>query len=147
VLVVLCEIPLVLQHFGLNSSAYGMAGGFVLASLAVLLMLRHLGQRKAEPSAATIATALGKARRLHDTCLEKSEAYHGQELERVKHEYQNTIQTIERQLKRALAEAGECGVVRMTSDERTVRITAKNEEFHRASWRGSSGNTRPASKG
>ena len=52
----------------------------------------------------------------------------GQELERVKHEYQSTIQTIERQLKRALAEAGEMRVsCRMTSDERTVRITAKNE--------------------
>ena len=43
-LAVLGEIPLVLRHFGLNSTAYGMAGGFVLASLAVLFGLRHLGE-------------------------------------------------------------------------------------------------------
>ena len=133
VLVVLGEIPLVLQHFGRNSDAYWKAGICVGGSLAVVLVVRYLACRPAGRLAASIADALGKARLLHDTGLERAEAHYQQELERIKSESESTTRTVDQELKQAIAEAGEQRVgCRMQSDEKASRALEKNDRLHRA---------------
>jgi hypothetical protein len=133
VLVVLCEIPFVLQQTGLNSAGYWKAGLCVAGSLAAVLILRSIAQSQARPLAAAIAGALGKARRWHDTAYERSEIHYQQELERIKGEFESTIQTVDQQLKRALAEAGERRVAcRMESDGKAFRILEKNDRLRQA---------------
>ncbi len=51
VLIVLCEIPLVLQQTGLNSAGYWKAGLCVAGSLVVVLILRSLARSQAGPLA------------------------------------------------------------------------------------------------
>ena len=133
VVIVLCELPLVLQQTGLNSAGYWKAGLCVAGSLVVVLILRSLARSQAGPLAAAIAGAIGKARRLHDTARERSEAHYQQELERIKGGFESTIQTVDQQLKQALAEAGERRVgCRMQSDEKASRALEKNDRLHRA---------------
>ena len=133
VVLVLCEVPLVLRQTGLNSAGYWKAGLCVFGSLVVVLVLRSLARSLASPPAASIAGALGKARRLHDTAQERSEVHYQQELERIKGEFESTTQTVDHQLKQALAEAGEWRVAcRMQSDEKASRALEKNERLHHA---------------
>jgi hypothetical protein len=59
---------------------------------------------------------------LHDTAQERSGVHYQQELERTKGEFESTTQTVDQQLKQALAEAGERRVgCRMQSDEKASR--------------------------
>ena len=133
VLLVLVEIPLVLQKFGLNQAAYQKAGLCAGGSLVVLLILRYLAVRQAGQLATALAQALGKARSLHDTCLERAESHYQQELERVRGEFETTTRTADQQLKRTVAEAGELRVAcRMASDEQASRALEKNDQLHRA---------------
>jgi hypothetical protein len=133
VLLVLCEIPLVLQQTGLNPAGYYKAGLCVAGSLVVVLILRSLARSQAEPLATSIAGALGKARRLHDTAQERSKVHYQQELERIKSEFVSTTQTVDQQLKQALAEAGERRVgCRMEADEKASRALEKNDRQRRA---------------
>ena len=60
VLVVLGEIPLVLQNFGRNSDAYWKAGICVGVSLTVVLVVRYLACKPAGPLATSIADAVGR---------------------------------------------------------------------------------------
>ena len=99
----------------------------------MVLVVRYLAARRAGRLAAAIAGALGKARRLHDTGLERAEAHYQQELERIRGEFEDTTQTVDQQLKQALAEAGERRVAcRMESDEKASRALEKNDRLHRA---------------
>ena len=133
VLIVLGEIPLVLQQFGRNSDAYWKAGICVGGSLVVVLVLRYLACKPAGRLATSIADALGKARLLHDTGLERAEAHYQQELERIKSEFESTTRTVDQELKQAMAEAGERRVgCRMQSDEKASRALEKNDRLHRA---------------
>jgi len=133
VLIALCEVPLVLREFGLNAAAYQKAGWCVGGSLVVVLVLRYLAAKQAGRLAATIAGALGKARRLHDTCLERAEAHYQRELERIRGEFTGTTQSVEQRLKQALAEAGELRVgCRMDGDEKASRALEKNDRLHQA---------------
>jgi S-DNA-T family DNA segregation ATPase FtsK/SpoIIIE len=133
VVIVLCELPLVLHQTGPNSAGYWKAGLCVAGSLVVVLILRSLARSQAGPLAAAIAGAIGKARRLHDTARERSEAHYQQELERIKGEFESTIQTVDQQLKQALAEAGERRVgCRMQSDEKASRALEKNDRLWQA---------------
>ena len=133
VLLVLAEIPLVLQRLGRNTDAYWMAGLCAGGSLVVVMVLRYVAGRQAGRLAASIAGALGKARLLHDTCQERAEAHYQQELERIKSEFESTTRTVDQQLKRTLAEAGEQRVgCRMQSDEKASRALEKNDRLHRA---------------
>jgi len=53
------------------------------------------------------------------------------EFERIKADFVTLIETLEGQLKRAVAEAGEMRVLAPDAErERTVKITAKNEQLH-----------------
>ena len=129
---ILCEIPLVLQHYGVNPDSRRKAGAAVLASLVALFVLRYLGQRQAGPLAAKIASALGKARRLHDAAAEKGETHSQQEIERIKNEFANTTRLADQELKQVVAQASERRVAcRMECDGRTFRILEKNDQLHR----------------
>ena len=133
VVLALCEVPLVLRQTGLNSDGYWKAGLCVAGSVVVVLVLRSLARSLASPFAASVAGALGKARRLHDTAQERSEVHYQQELERMKEEFESTTQTVDQQLKQALAEAGEWRVAcRMESDEKASRALEKNDRQRRA---------------
>ncbi len=133
VVIVLCEIPLILQQTGLNAAGYYKAGLCVAGSLVLVLILRAVARNQAGSLAASIASALGRARRLHDTAQERSEAHHQQELERIHEEFATTTQTVEQQLKQALAEAGERRVgCRMESDEKASRALEKNSRQRQA---------------
>ena len=132
VLLVLCEIPLVLHQTGLDPAGYYKAAFCVAGSLVVVLVLRSLARRQAEPLAASIAGALGKARRLHDTAQARCEVHYQQELERIKHDFASTTQTVDQQLKQALAEAGERRVAcRMGADEKASRALERNTRQRR----------------
>ncbi len=133
VLIVLGEVPLILWQYGLNSAAYWRAGLCAGGSLAVVLVLRYLAASRASRLAGTIAGALGRARLLHDTGLERAEAHYQREMERIKNEFESTTRTVDQQLKQALAEAGGQRVsCRMESDEKASRALAKNDELYQA---------------
>ncbi len=132
VLLVLCEFALVLQQTGLNSAGYTKAVLGAFGSLVLILILRFAARGQAEPLATTIAGEVGKARRLHDTALERSEVHYQQELERLKHEFVTTTQTVDQQLKQTLAEAGERRVgCRMAADEKASRALETNTRQRR----------------
>jgi hypothetical protein len=131
----LLVIPLVpvLPQISRYSVSYPKAVGGAVAAFALVLGIRFLALHRAQPLASAISKALARGRRLHDACVEKSEARRKADIERIKSEYAATAQTVDQELKRSLAEAGEGRVsTRMASDERTVRVNTKNEHIHRA---------------
>ncbi len=132
VVIVLGEVGLVLQHFGLNSDAYWKAGICAGGSLVVVLVLRYLAGRQSGVLAASIATTLGRARLLHDTCSERAESHYQQELERIKSEYESTTRTVDQRLKLVVAEAGDLRVGwRMEIDDKASRALGRNDRLHR----------------
>jgi hypothetical protein len=133
VLLVLCEVPFVLQRTGLNPGGYLKAGGCLAVSLVAVLILHYIARSQAGPLAAIIADTLGKARRLHDTAQQRAGVHYQQELERMQGEFESTTQSVEQELKQALAEAGELRVgCRMESDEKASRALEKNDWLRRA---------------
>jgi S-DNA-T family DNA segregation ATPase FtsK/SpoIIIE len=132
-LIVFCEVPLVLQRTGLTSAGYWQAGWCVSGSIVVVFVLHFLARSLAGPIAAAIAGTLGKARRWHDTAQERSEVHYQQELERIHGEFESTTQSVDQELKQALAEAGEWRVAcRMGTDEKASRALEKNDWLRRA---------------
>ena len=131
-LVLLCPTPLILQHFGIGSLSSQAAAGVSVGSFVFVCVLYFLAGRQAAPTAAKIAGNLGKARRLHDACFEKAEMHYQQETKRIVDEFNNTIAMVDQQLKLALKEnVGMKGDYREKIDEKTVRISARNDEIHR----------------
>ncbi len=134
-LLALGEIPLalLLQHFGIASFTYQQAGWAAVATVFFVLLLRLVARRRAAPLPARIAGALGRAQRLSEACLQQSQAHHQQELQRLQDEYKTTSQTIDQQLKQALAQGSESRVsCRMRCDEKTVKVSARHEAIHKA---------------
>ena len=133
-LLALGELALVpvAQHSGISSFSYTQALGAAAASLALVFALRFVGQRQARSAAGALSQALARARRLHQAAHDRADAHYREEMERIRNEYASTAQAVDQQLKRALAEAGETRVaVRMSADERTVRINLRHEQlFH-----------------
>jgi hypothetical protein len=124
--------PLLLHQFGSDSSAYLRAGGAAVAGFLVIFVLRHFAVSGAAPLVAAVSEKLAQARRLQAACSEKSEAHYQQEIQRIAAEYENTTKTVDRDLKRAIANAGEQRVARrMESDSRAFRILARNDQLHR----------------
>ena len=127
-------IPLVpvLPQISSYSVNYPKAVGAALAAFALVIGIRFLAMRRAKPLAAAISKALARGRRMHDACFEKSETRRKEDIARLKNEYADNAQTVDQELKRSLAEAGESRVsTRMASDERTVRVNTRNEQLHR----------------
>jgi hypothetical protein len=134
-LIVVCAllVPLASQQLGLKPVPYPVAGGAALAIAVLVLGLRLFSQTRAGRLADSLSSSLARAHRLHDLCLEKSETHRQQELERLRNEFQTTAREMDQQLKRVVAHAAEGRVsTRMASDERTVRIGARNDRMHRA---------------
>src|SRR5262249_36773853 len=128
-------VPLVaLQgQLGVHGITYLQAGEAALAGSVFLLGLRYLVRRQATPPALSISQTLAQGRRLHDACKAKAEVHYQEEIGRIKEEYLSISQTADQELKRSLASAGDLRVkCRMESDQRTVRVTAKNERMYRA---------------
>ncbi|MDB6113025.1 MAG: segregation ATPase, FtsK/SpoIIIE family, partial [Pedosphaera sp.] len=134
-LVLLSPAPVILQHFGITPSAYSLQGAIMTAVglLVGVMILYFVGKAKGEPLAVKIANALGKARKLHDACLNQAEVRYNEAIKRIKDEFTNGIQTIDQRLKHAVGEAGEGRVsYRQKIDERTLRVSARNERLHQA---------------
>ncbi|SPE52921.1 Cell divisionFtsK/SpoIIIE [Verrucomicrobia bacterium] len=126
------ELPLILKHSGVNPASVWTAVVAYTGTVAGLLLLRWLLARRAQPLAATIAAALGRARHLHDAGFRKSDTHYQQEVQRITNEYQNTVKTADQELKKAVAQAGEMRVsCRMETDGRAFRILAANDQRQR----------------
>ena len=129
-LLVLCLTPLVLQRFGIISLSQQGAVAGTAALVAGMVVIYLLGRRQASPAVGSIAGALGKARRLHAACLQKSELRYQRETERIQKESKAAVERIDQQLSRVLKEAaGLKGTYREQVDEKTVRVSAKNEKW------------------
>ncbi|HEV2394480.1 MAG TPA: FtsK/SpoIIIE domain-containing protein [Verrucomicrobiae bacterium] len=131
----LCEIPAarLLTYSGVRRISLQTALVSAGASLLLILAAWFIARRKARPLALSISRTLAHARRLHDVCHQQSEAHYVQELDRANGEFQSTTSSVDHELKKALADAGEWRVSwRMRSDERAVSVHSRNERAHRA---------------
>ncbi len=109
---------------------WAVAGGVAAAAI---LAAHFLGGMMSAAGAGKIASALGRARRLVDTGFEMSDTWYQQEVGRIGTEFEQGTASIDEGLKRALKEnIAMKGSFRETIDEKTVRITKRNEEIHRA---------------
>jgi DNA segregation ATPase FtsK/SpoIIIE, S-DNA-T family len=140
VLLPLCVLPLVpplLRHYGITAipMAYpALTGGIIAGALmAVVLVLYFAGQAGGRAGAGRIANALGKARRLINTCFEMSDTWYQQEVERIEGEFKSGTEAVDQDLKQAMKDDWKMkGSFRETIDEKTMRITARNEAAHKA---------------
>ncbi|HWF19219.1 MAG TPA: hypothetical protein VG754_08125, partial [Verrucomicrobiae bacterium] len=129
----LCATPLVLQHFKIGSLTQTEAIGISIGAAVAISVLYFLGKGRGSSSAKIIADALGKARKLYTACLEKSEAHYREENQRIQNEFTVNTEIIDAELKAALKNASaQRGSFREAIDDKTVRITSKNEQRHRA---------------
>ena len=131
----LCEVPLapIFHAFGHPAFTYPAAAGAAAATFIAIFLLRYLGQRRAAPLATSLSANLALARALHNQCQELAEAHYTREAQRFQDQFRATTETVNQELKRTLAKAGESRVaVRMDSDEKTVRITARHKQLYLA---------------
>jgi hypothetical protein len=132
IVLALGAVPLLQSQFGSGASAWLKAGGAAAAGFLVVYVLRHLAVSGATPLVGAISEKLAQARRLHDACSRKSEAHYQQEIQRLATEHEDTTKAVDRDLKRALAQAGEQRVSRrMENDGRAFGILARNDQLHR----------------
>ena len=131
----LCQIPLVpvLQSFGNNSFTYAIAVGSVAGVLGFGFVLHLVAQRQSRALAESIASGIGKARRLDDLCFAKSDSRRARELERVENELKSRKQWIEQEWIRTLDEAAALRETRPNEvDAQQVRTAATHERLYRA---------------
>jgi DNA segregation ATPase FtsK/SpoIIIE, S-DNA-T family len=136
-LCVLPALPPMLAQWQIRTVpvSYSTAVGWVIAVMAAaaVMALHFIGKGMSAPGAARVAGALGKARRLVDTGFEMADIWYQQEVERINSEFTDSTGAIDQNLKQALKENWQMkGSFRETIDEKTVRITKRNEEFHAA---------------
>jgi hypothetical protein len=130
-LVLVSPTPWLLSHFNVVSLSQSTAIGISVGAFFAVCILYLLGGHLADSAACRIADHLGRARRLHDSCAEKAELWQQQEIKRITEEFQNATVDIDQQLKMALKEnVGMKGDYRERIDDKTVRITARNEKVH-----------------
>jgi S-DNA-T family DNA segregation ATPase FtsK/SpoIIIE len=130
-LLIFCPTPIVLKYLGKISMSLQMAELFAVGLIGLVLIMYFAGRGQAAALAARITDALGSARRIHDACLEKSDAHYHQDIQRAKDDFQNKTQSIDQQLKLALKEALELkGTFREKIDDKTVRVNNRNERWH-----------------
>jgi hypothetical protein len=136
-LCLLAALPWVLgqMQVKLFPAAYPAATGAIIAGAvaAVVLVVQFLGRLGAASGAARVASALGKARRLVDTGFEMSDTWYQQEIERIGTEFKDGTAAIDQDLKQAMKENWQMkGRYRETIDDKTVRITQRNENLFQA---------------
>jgi len=131
----LCVLPLapLLQYFGRPGFTYPMAAGAAAALFGVAFLLRYLGWRPAAPLAASLSLHAARARALHTACQDQAETHYQQELQHLQDVFRATTDTVDQELKRTLAKAGESRVsIRMNSDERAVLVAHRHEALYQA---------------
>ncbi|MDB6022629.1 MAG: segregation ATPase, FtsK/SpoIIIE family [Pedosphaera sp.] len=128
----LCAGTLFLQYSPIAKLSQPAAIGIASGSVVVVLALYFLGKSQGQTLAGRITDTLAKARKIQAACQAKSEASFHRENERIKNEFIAGTETIDADLKNALKEAGSLrGTFREQIDDKTVRVTAKNEQNHR----------------
>ncbi len=131
VFVFLCEIPFTLYEFGMKPESWWHAGEAFVGSLAVLLLIRHFAARGAASQAAAISASLARAHRLHDTALQQADVHSRQEIQRIQDLFVENTQSVDKQLKQTLAQAGEQRVAcRMACDGKATRVLETNQRQH-----------------
>ena len=120
----------ILRHFGTTGFAYPHAAGVAAGLIALALVLHQTGRRRGQPAAAAIATALHKARRLHDSCFQLCDTRHTQDLARIAQEYLDRTQQAEHAWDLARQEAAEARATwPRRIDEKEVRVSERNEQL------------------
>ena len=135
IFLLVCSAALVpvLERLGVNTHPYQT--GIICLSIffVALAVLYFWGKHQAGPAAATIASELAKARRLHDAGFEKAELRHQQEQERIKTEFEATNRNLDQEWKAVLKESIELRDLRPREiDEQALGVSRKNEELQLA---------------
>ena len=134
ILLFLCLFALVplREKLGLEWLSWRLAAIAAGAGLAVVLVLRFIVELGTSPLAASISSALAKARTMCDSCVAISDSHHQQDLERIHREFESATQQADHELKQAHAEAAKKRMAsRGSVDEKTIRIAEKHEQFHK----------------
>ena len=119
---------------GQGSLSYFQAAAAFGALALVIVVLRVVAQKMAASRARELADGLYLAKGLENQAYHLASTRHDQEAARFAKEYEDVLGTVDRDLKRAIAKAGEDRVaLRMRADQRTVEVTLKLEEM-RKSW-------------
>jgi S-DNA-T family DNA segregation ATPase FtsK/SpoIIIE len=99
------------------------------AGLLVVLVLYFLGRSSAASKANAIAGDLSRARRLHDTALQKSQTWFEQEQKRIRAEFDKTVRELNQEWRSAVKQAmDKRGSRPMEIDQKALRISAKNDQ-------------------
>jgi len=129
---ILFGLPALLKLLGKEtvSSSSGMAIG--VGVIAVAMILRRVAQNRATPAVRELSQSLQLARGLENSAFALASAHFDREQTRINEEFETVIRNADQELKLSGVKAGESRVsTRMAADEKTVRITRKNEEVHR----------------
>ena len=121
----------VLQRTGHGDIGYPHVGAGAGLLLAVVFALYFAGRSRAAVRANAVAGELETARRLHDACLQKSQARHAAEIERIETETRNSNDMFHANWHSAVeqaAHARELWPVRV--DEKWRRAVTRNEQQH-----------------
>jgi hypothetical protein len=122
----------VLTQLGRPAPTYPVAAAAAVGVAILFVALRQLGVIQARGLAKTISEALAGARVNHDAATQKTETDYATETKRLQDDYTQTLQSVEQNLKRAQAQAGEKRVsLRMRIDEKTVRAQQTHERLHK----------------
>jgi S-DNA-T family DNA segregation ATPase FtsK/SpoIIIE len=126
----IAALPPLLKKDGLGYPQMGIGGGVLL----VLIFAAYFaGRSKAASLATTITHELETARRMHDACLQKSQARHASEIERIETEAKNSHDMFQQNWTSAVEQADRARELwPVKIDEKWRRAVAKNETQHTA---------------
>jgi len=128
----LLPLALLLGSLGITTLTYRHAIASIAGCLVVGFILHLVGKRQAEPAARSIASALGKARRIHDACFERCESGHTQEVERIESQFRAKNEWINQEWDGTLEEAAtDRASLPQRIKEETSRAFDENEKFYR----------------
>ena len=88
-------LPFVLEKTGNGTMTYTQAGVGAAVLLVLITFAHFTSKGKAAPPAKKIAESLESARRIHNICLEKSNARHAQEIQRIEREAKTRTEELE----------------------------------------------------
>jgi hypothetical protein len=123
----IAAVPL-LGRIGVQTLSFERAGMMAGGAFALLVLLHVIARSRAAPAARQVAGALGKARRLHDTCLELADARHQREHERITGEFASRTGQLNADWNAALAEAEDARQrIPRQIEEKAGRALRRNE--------------------
>jgi hypothetical protein len=129
----LCAVPIVLQHFGIIAMNQTIALGVSIGAAAFVLLVYIVGCVQASPLARNLAHSLGRARAVYDSALEGSETQYQQAVAHTHTAFQSGTQLIDQELKQTIKDDVRMkGSFREDVDSKTVRVLARNERLHKA---------------